>query len=207
LVLAPLLLLLAGCASKQTAPAQGKPGDGIAEYRQIAVDAERALGEALGALASVQAESNVCSPPVLAAFSTEVQQVQVESLQIRARSQAMQARGDAYFAHWHENLTTVADPQVRARIESRRPQLEESFRRIKALSQEGREAFQPFLADLRPLRNRLEKDPASLGTDTVQELVRRAAENGRRVQNRIAGVARELDSMRAMLFPEAQSGN
>ncbi len=195
------LLLLAGCASSGSQAKKPRPRDGIAEYRQVAVDARKAMRSALNSLAAVSAEPNRCPPKVLSAFSAEMQRLQVDSLQLRARAQAMEARGDAYFDRWHENLARVKNPDVRALAETRRPDLEESFRRIKRLSQAARQAFAPFQSSMRQLRNALETDPASVSAAETRISIAAAKENGERVEQCLAAVIVELDSMRALLTP------
>jgi len=197
------VLMAVGCASKSSSGSTARPGSGIAEYRQITSTAQKAVAAALDALAEVSAQSNRCSPEALTNFSAEVTRLQVESVQIRARSQAIQARGDDYFEHWHQRMANVQDPEVRALAEKNRPLLQQSFAEIKRLSQEGREAFQPFLTNLRKLRNGLENDPASLASDPAQDWVKTARENGERVGHSLAGIQRELDSMSSMITRKA----
>jgi len=167
----------------------------------VATDARQAMHDALSSLAAVSAHSNRCPPEVLSAFSAEMQRLQVGSIQVRARAQAMQARGDAYFERWHEHLARVKDPEVRALAERQRPALEESFRRIKLLSQEGREAFGPFQSDLRKLRNALEMDPSSIGAEPTRNWIATAKGNGEHVERCLTSIVGELDSARAMLTP------
>jgi hypothetical protein len=193
-------LWAAGCASQRNSTAP-RPGSGIAEFRSLATGADQAIRRALDSLATVEAQSNQCSPAVLSSFSNEVQRLQVESVQVRARAQAIQARGDAYFERWHDNMAHVSDPKIRALAESRRPLLQQSFQQIKALSQEAREAFVPFLSGLRQLRNGLEKDPACAGSENTRERIRQAREKGKQVDRCLARIVSELDSMSAMLAP------
>jgi len=200
------VLVAAGCASKPPAAAPGRPGSGIAEYRQVTVMAQHAVAAALEALAAVSAQSNRCSPEVLTNFSAEVRRLQVESVQLRARSQAMQIRGDDYFEHWHQRMKRVQDPQVRALAEKNRPLLQQSFAELKRLSREGRETYQPFMAGLRKLRNALENDPTSLATGSAQDRLKNARENGERLEHSLAGIQRELDSMASMLTPPGNTG-
>ncbi len=194
-----VLLWMAGCASTGTDPDEPRPRDGLTEYRQVALEARNAMHSALSSLATVCAQSNQCPPEVLSAFSAEMQRLQVDSFRLRARAQAMQARGDAYFEHWHEHLARVRDPALRVVVETRRPLFEESFRRVKRLSQEGREAFGPFASSLRNLRNSLEADPASLGAGPTQTWIAAATQNGERVDWCLGAIVGELDSMRALL--------
>jgi hypothetical protein len=199
MALSAAVLLTFGCASHQPGSTNPKPGSGIVEYRKVATDAEKSLGRALASLATVCAHSNQCSPKVFAAFSDEFQRLEVESVKIRERSQAMQTRGDAYFETWQEHMERIKDPQLRARIESQRPAFQEHFLKIKALSQEAREEFHSFLSGLRQVRNSLEKDPASLGTQSMQQTLAGTREQGEHVQRCVAGIRQELDSMTAML--------
>jgi hypothetical protein len=198
------VLMVTGCASKSPATSP-RPGSGIAEYREVTSTAQKAVAAALEALAAVSGQSNRCPPEVLTNFSVAVQRLQVESVQIRARSQAIMARGDDYFEHWHERMAGVQDPEVRALAEKNRSQLQQNFAEIKRLSQDGREAFQPFIAALRKLRNGLENDPSSLTGGPGQDTLKSARENGERVAQSLAGIQRELDSMSSMITPKTGS--
>ena len=201
-------VLVAGCASKdhtnQTTQSP-RSGTGIAEYRQVATNAQAAVRAALASLATVSAQTNRCGPDVLSAFSAEVRRLQVESIQLRARSEAMQARGDAYFDHWHERLARIQDPEVRSLAQQNRTQLQQSFAQIKQLSQSGREAFKPFVSGLRQLRNALEHDPASLSGANIQSTISSTREQGQRVEQCLAGIERELDSMSAVITPAGKT--
>lgn len=194
-------LCLGGCASKTASSKAPPPKNGIAEYRRIAATADQAIRRALDCLTAVAEQSKQCSPQIVSNLSAEVHRLQVESIQVRARSQAMQARGDAYFERWHENIARVKDPQIRALAEARRPELEESFRKIKTLSLEGREAFNPFLSDLRQLRNALEKEPAAIGAGITRDRIKEAMEYGQHAERCVAAIAHELDAMSAMVTP------
>jgi hypothetical protein len=200
-VLFASLVLPAGCASKRASQPPSRPREGMAEYRQIAIEAQQAMRAAMNSLATVSAQSNACPPAVLAAFSNEVRRVQVGSFKIRARSQAMQARGDAYFERWNENLARISDPEVRALAQRQRPALQEGFRKIKMWSKTGHEAFQPFLAGLRMVRNALEKDPAGISADSTQGFIMAARTSGQEVESSLASITRQLDSMIAMVTP------
>ncbi len=195
-------LVSAGCASTVKDGAEPRPRDGIAEYRKITAESAKAMRAALHSLVTVSVQTNRCSSKVLAQFSAEMRRLQVDSIQLRARAQAMQARGDAYFENWHEHLARVKDPKLRAIAEEHRPALRESFSKIKSLSLEAREAFSPFLSSLRNVRNALEADPASLSASAVQNWIATARENGERVQGCLAQISLELESMAAIVNPK-----
>jgi hypothetical protein len=193
------LLVAVGCASTDTKASAPPPRDGIAEYRQVVEEAKKLIQGSLSSLAAVSAQSNRCAPDVLSAFSAATQRLQVESIPLRERAQAMQARGDAYFQEWDENLARVKDPELRAIAQREHPRLEESFHRIKAISQEAREAFGPFQASLRKVRNALEADPASVSAGPTRDQIASARQNGEHVEQCLDLIISVLDAMRETL--------
>ena len=201
------LMLGFGCTSRRQVTEKIRPGSRIPEYRQVTVGAEKAVEAVLASLATVGAQSNQCPPEVLTNFSAQVRRLQVESVQVRARTEAMQARGDEYFNHWHKTLERVEDPQMRALVERERPALQESFGKMKSLSREGREAFRPFITSLREVRNALEKDAGSLASESVQASIKTAREKGGEVRDRLIGMQRELDHMSALLTPPPKTNS
>jgi hypothetical protein len=153
----------------------------------------------LDSLNQVTTRSNPGPPKLIASFSDKVQRLHVDSLRIRARAQAIQARGDAYFAQWSENISRIKDPQVRAAAEHFHPQLEESFSKIKLASQQAGGSFKPFLHGMRMLRLQLENQ-GSLPQDTAtQELVRTTRAEGNEVVHQLTLIYGELDAITRML--------
>jgi hypothetical protein len=201
LLLAASAMAMAGCATGKTSSQTPKPGEGIALYRQLVKESLKSIGTTVSSLERVSAQTDRCSPRLVKAFSREVQELQAESIKVRSRSQAIQARGEAYFQNWHENLASVKDPKVRELAERHRPELQQCFTRIKAGSQRAGEAFRPFLAGLRRLQNALETDPGSVGMGSTRETIRATREHGAQVEQALLGIRQELDAMTAMVTP------
>jgi len=122
-------------------------------------------------------------------------------LVIRARFQAMQARGDAYFENWQQRMAEVSDPDFRARAEQHRAQLQERFGTIKQRSSQAREAFGSFLADLRKLRSTLEAHPQIVEAETTKQLVQETSRNGLAVEQGLDAMEEELRVMTALVLP------
>jgi hypothetical protein len=130
-----------------------------------------------------------------------LEKLQVDSIQLRARSKAMQARGDAYFDNWEENLARMKDARIRALAEQHHLKLQQDFATIKLNSQKVSEAFKPFLSGLRKIQSRLENDSAAVNTEVVRELFRTTRQDGQQVEHWIREIRDELDSMAALLTP------
>ena len=126
---------------------------------------------------------------------------------MRERAQAIQARGDAYFENWSENLAGMKDPQVRELAEHFHPQLQQSFLRIKLASQKTREAFRNFSQGLRKLRISLENNSGVIEDETAKELIRTTRDNGQQVLQQLGSVKAELQAMTEMLTPIKPTSN
>src|SRR5262249_43588156 len=123
------------------------------------------------------------------------------SLKLRERAQAMRTRGPAYFEEWQQHLAQIKDPEARDRAERLRSQLKQNFERIREIAQPTREAFRPFVVDIRKLQDALENNPASVQEESTKELIRGALENGRKVEQGVAAILHELDAVEGSLKP------
>jgi hypothetical protein len=137
------------------------------------------------------------------AFAKAVHRIEVDSIKVRAHTQAMRARGDAYFEHWEGYLAGVKSEQVRQLAQEHRPELKRSFEQAQLASQQVREAFRPFLLDLQKLRAVLEAEPTLTRIDAQKGLILSAEDKGRQVQQGLERVLAEMNSMAALLRPPA----
>jgi hypothetical protein len=137
--------------------------------------------------------------PAYEAFAKAVHRIEVDSIKMRARTQAMRARGDAYFEHWEEYLATVKSEQVRKLAEEHRPELKQSFEQVHLAAQQVREGFRPFLSDLQKLRAVLEADPTLGHIDAQKGLILAAKDKGRQVQQGLDRILAEMNSTTALL--------
>jgi hypothetical protein len=205
------LLVLLLQTAVVTASAQGatsgpaanvpRPKNGIAEYQQLAADAIKVVKATLDSVNRLAARTNGVPSKVSRAFIRSVERLQVESLRVRERAQAVQVRGDAYFENWQANLAQMDDLSVRQCAEKNRAELQHSFAKIKRASQETREIFQPFLTNLRKLRTALENDPNTTATQNTRDLIQSISQEGRQVAQGLAGIRSELKSMTELLTP------
>jgi len=203
LVAALLLSLLAGCATHDSTASAPRPGSGAEEYRRLTSESAAGVLEALRRLEDVDAQANRCPPKVVAAFANEVEQLQVESIKVRARAQAIQARGEAYLEAW----TAAGNPGIESPprpAAEHMPQVRESFARIKLISQETGQAFRQFFSDLRQLRADLETDPGVIETAKTKDLIRRTRDHGGQVLRNLGVLRHELQALRPLLVqPQA----
>jgi hypothetical protein len=198
---AAVVAVLLGCASTGTTPKAPTPRDDFREYRQIVVEAMGLVDTAMRALDEVSAQANRDPRPAYEAFAKTVHRLEVDSIRIRARAQAMRARGAAYFEHWEKYLAGVDNEQGRQLAEQHRPELKQSFEQAQLAAQQIREVFRPFLSDLQKLRAVLEADPSLARIDSAKSLILAAKDKGRQVQQGLDRLLAEMNSMTALLRP------
>ena len=198
---AAVVAALIGCATPETGPKAPTPRADFIEYRQIVVESLALMDATLRSLAEISVQAHRDPRPAYDAFAKAVHRIEVDSIKVRARTHAMQARGDAYFEHWEEYLATVKNKQVRKLAEEHRPELKRSFEQLHLASQQIREVFRPFLSDLQKLRAVLEADPSLAHIDAQKGLILAAKDKGRQVQQGLDRVLAEMNSMAALLRP------
>jgi hypothetical protein len=186
------LFFLLGCS--------GNKLTGVREYQQFTVEAATLVQAALKALEQVAARREP-SPKSVAGFSREVQRLEVNSIPIRARAQAIQSRGDAYFVAWSESISKIKDSRVRQLADTHHAELEQSFGSITASSRKAGAAFRPFLENLTRLRAELESNPRAALTPSENNLIGMARENGEKVLQELAAINLQLDAITTMLTP------
>lgn len=201
LPLAAVVAVLLGCASMGSNPKAPTPRQDFQEYRQIVVQAMSQVDGTLRALDEVSVQANRDPREAYQAFARAVHRLEVDSIKVRARTQAMRARGDAYFEHWEDSLAVAKNEQVRKLAEEHRAQLKQSFDDARLASQQVREVFRPFLSDVQKLRAVLEAEPSLTHIASEKSLILAAKDKGRQVQQGLDRLLVEMNSMTALLRP------
>jgi len=200
LFVAAALGLFAGCATQERTTSTSRPGSGVHEYRQLTSESATAVLTALSWLERVSAQTGRCPPKTVSGFAKQVEQLQVNSIRVRARAQAIRARGEAYFEAWTKNSNDMGAAPPRPAPE-RLPQIKESFTRIKLASQEAGESFRPFFGGLRNLRAELEADPSVIETEKARTMIRTTRERGLLVLQKLGVLEDELQALLPLLAP------
>jgi hypothetical protein len=193
--------VLIGCASTDTARKEPTPRDDFREYRGIVVQAMGLVDTTMRAVDEMSAQANQNPRLAYQAFAKAVHRLEVDSITVRARTQAMRARGGAYFEHWEKYLAGVDNEQVRQLAEQHRPELKQSFEQAQQAAQQVREVFRPFLSDVQKLRAVLEADPSLARINDAKGLILAAQDKGRQVHQGLDRLLAEMNSMTALIRP------
>jgi hypothetical protein len=199
--LLPMLVVAAGssaCAARHFRPAASQTKSGVAEYREVVVFSITAIKATLDSMDQLTIQPDTRS---FKAFAESVHRLEVDSIEVRARTRAMEARGDAYFAQWQEQLTRMNDDAARQRAEEHRDELKRSFDQILLSVRLTRQAFDFFLAGLHHLRAKLESNPDLASVNSTRALFTSTERSGHEVQEGLADILAELNSISLQLAP------
>jgi ribosome-associated translation inhibitor RaiA len=201
LALAAAAVALIGCASTETARKEPTLRQDFVEYRQLVVLAMGQVDATMCALDKVAAQASADPRGAYAAFAKAVHRLEVDSIRIRSRTEAMRARGAGYFENWEKYLSGADNEEVRRRFAEHRAELKQSFEEARQASQQVRETFRPFLTDLQKLRAVLEAEPSLVNIAAQNSLILAAKDKGREVQQGLDRVLAEMNRMTALVRP------
>ena len=174
-------LLAAGCATSDSGSRPARPGAGLAEYRQLVMDLRKAV------IASRQYAEVLTTTPeskstvAHARFDEAVQRLEVVSMRVRARADAMEKRGEAYFDEWAEDIKSEAGGVAKERF----AELRQHFDEILKSSRQVRLAFRPFLDGVRGLTASLGQHPVPDAIEKARPTLTKVVSDGRQAEERM----------------------
>jgi hypothetical protein len=173
-----LALFAAGCATSDSGSRSARPGAGLAEYRQLVVDLRQAV------IASRQSADALTSAPeskstaAYARFDDAMQRLEVVSMKVRARADAMEKRGEAYFQEWEEEIKSETGSVAKERF----AELRQHFDAILKGSRQVRQAFRLFLDGLRGVSASLGLHPVPAAIEKSRPTLMQIVSNGKQAE-------------------------
>ena len=189
-------LLAAGCANRGSHP---RPGSGLADYRKIVVEVRNAAAASNDALDGIENVSTQGAAKSVERFDRALEKFEVISIRARAKADAMEARGTAYFDEWQQKITTATNAVARQQEQARENELRQHFERILARSRQAREIFRPYLGGQRELRAALVKEPTVAKIKASQGKIVELRNGASRLDRAFDDLLREVDSAAAVV--------
>ena len=193
--------VLAGCASSSGYKQADKTGQGIADFHQEVVNLKDAVDSTLGLLDETTETAATDPRKAFEAFSKSIARVESARAKADKRAAAMRAAGDAYFDQWEAQLASINNPDIRKLAEERKAKLNEIFSKLPPLLEQAKAGFDPFLSDLRDLRNFLSQDLTVAGVDAAKDIIKKTREHGDTLQESLDELIAEMNSISAALTP------
>lgn len=153
------MLFSAGCATSEHGARPARPGDGLREYQRLVRAFRNDISPTQQSLEALAAATPGNSAAAYARFDESLQRLEVVSIKARARADAMEKRGAAYFEEWAEETSGSLDEASRRAGQERFAELHRHFEAILKDSGKVRQEFRRFLEGSRQLRTALGQEP------------------------------------------------
>ena len=192
---------LAGCGTTSGYKKADKTGDGIAEFREVIVNGEKAINETMKSLELVSASATTDPRKAFEQYSKNVASLESAANKARKCSQEVKDQGKAYFAQWEKQLAEVQNPDIRTLAVERKAKLQETFESIRKVAEPLKAQFDPWMSDLKDLQKYLGNDLTIAGVDAAKGLFAKTTAEGREVQKSMDVLVAELNTVAATITP------
>jgi hypothetical protein len=113
----------------------------------------------------------------------------------------MKEQGQAYFKQWEQQMASVQNPEIRSLAEQRKAKLQETFDKIKVLTEPLKAQFDPWMSDLKDLQKYLSNDLTIAGVEAAKPQFTKTQTEGLEVQKSMDAVITELNTVAATITP------
>src|SRR6185295_1075192 len=137
------------------------------QLRDNLVASKDQIDRTVAALSEVADPNQTDLQAAFARYGEQLDRLERQAQGIKAEADGMREARQAYFAKWDTRIAQTENPTIRAEAEARRERLREGQQKIAADSQATRDAYDPFMTDLRDIRKFLAADQSK---DTIAVL-------------------------------------
>jgi hypothetical protein len=193
--------LLVGCGTTRGYKKADEVGTGIADFAVEVLNSKRAVDDTIKRLDAVAASASTDPRRAFEDYSKQVDELEATSNRARKRAQDMQARGQAYFKQWQEQLSQVKNQDIHKLAEDRKAKLQETFDQIRQHTDPLKTQFDVWMSDLKDLQKYLSNDLTVAGVDAAKGLFTKTQDEGRAVQKSLDELVAELNTVAATITP------
>jgi predicted nucleic acid-binding Zn-ribbon protein len=196
-------VLATGCSSTGSSNYKkaDKTGAGIAKFRDEIVVGKNAIAATMTSLGNVAESADTDPRKAFEQFKKDVANLESTAADIRKRAADMQAKGQAYFKQWEEELAKVTNPEIRELAVQRKAKLQETFEAVRKYSEPLKAQFEPWMSDLKDLVTYLGNDLTVAGVDAAKKLIKKTTDEGYEVQKSMDALVAELNTIAATITP------
>lgn len=203
-------LAASGCKKDKEPDASPEPASGgttssVGQVRTELQRGQRQVDETVAALTALGAhQANLT--PALQTLDREIRETEQQAQVIRDRARDMQARAATYRVQWEGDISEMSDPELRAAATQRSAAVRDRFDALTKTMSETRDAYQPFIKDLKEVQTFLRNDPTPGAVTAAQNIVTRAAESGKTLSTKLGAVISEVNTIASQMAPAGAPG-
>ena len=200
LAIAVAALLVAGCSTTGYQQAE-KTGAGIDEFRAEVNKGKQAIDATMQSLGQIAATANTDPRAAFQQYKKDLANLESVTAKVRKSSLEMQAKGDAYFKQWQQQIAMVQNPDIRKLSEEQKAKMQATFDSIQLHTEPLKARFDPWLSDLRDLRTYLNNDLTVSGIGAARGLFEKTQSEGTEIQKSMDALVAELNNVSTVMTP------
>jgi len=192
---------LTGCGTTSGYQQADKTGASIAQFRKEIGAGKLAVDDTVKSLGQVAVAADTNPRPAFQQFSKSLANLESTAADVKKRAADMKAAGQTYFANWEKELANLKNPEIKAMATQQRAKLQATFDSIKKVAEPLKAQFDPWLSDLKDLRQYLSNDLSISGVDAAKPMFAKTQAEGLEVQKSMDAMIAELNTVAATLTP------
>ncbi len=194
LALAPTLKVLAAESGDRAQEAKARMENLRGECAKI----RSQVGLTLEELGRLQ-KGNVELRPQFQKYAAELAKMEEQAKVARDRVANMEAKGQAFFQAWEDQIQSIANPDIREQAHKRYAKRVKSYNKIIKAMTSARDELKPFMSDLNDIKKLLDSELSRESVKSAKNLTKQANWHGEDVVKSIKEVEAELDRVSAEL--------
>ena len=194
-------LIATGCSSPG---AKGQKSanavTGIQQTRADVVKARQEVGQAVAAASALQKAQGDLRP-AYARLDSQIKKVESEAARLKAKNTDMKKRAKAYQDQWQKELSAMQSETLRAAATQRATGVKERYAQIQQSATTAREAYGPFIRDLKDLRTYVSNDMTPGAINAAGPVFDKINADGKALEAALDAFIKELDDTAATMSP------
>jgi uncharacterized protein YukE len=129
------------------------------------------------------------------AYEKSLAELESTAKEVSSTSAEMQAKGQAYFAQWDQQVASIQNEDIREQSADRRKTIEATFTKVRKDYEDTKESFDPVLNDLRDIRTALKADLTMKGVDGLKSTVKKVDKNANKSKENMKDLSEQFRAL------------
>ncbi|MCO5051032.1 MAG: DUF2959 family protein [Verrucomicrobiae bacterium] len=116
-------------------------------------------------------------------FTAAVKSLESTAADVRKQVEGMRKDGNTYFQRWDQQLAAIQNEDIKNRSAARRAEMQQKFIEVKSGYTEAKQAFDPFMQDLKDIQIALSTDLTAGGLAAIKDVTDKTTRDGHTLQD------------------------
>ena len=191
--IAAALALGPGCKSSSGHSASDTTASHMDALRASADSLKARVNAAAGSLSVIVEKAEVDPKPPFAQYKKDVAAVNDWLAKAESNLKALRAQGEAYFAEWERQATTIQDPELKETAQERRTELRKAVDDIGKAMEDVRTELMPYVASIKDVQTYLSNDLTPAGIETIEGKSKKLIDEAETIGEKLDDLVKTLE--------------